>query len=289
MYALDWTGSLFTGFRVQICIMSYRVLRVRKITQMCQSMSDANTKDAVYSIRASRQRIDKSRVSLWLARNCCHLKLLKFVNWLQLVVSTNKRCQWNDAYLFQFISSAAGKFMRIFNLISMILLLGHWNGCLQFLVPMLQDFPTDSWVSLEDLQVLPPFLCLLLTLWFICNNLSHQTYYKLINSLRWLCIGSCLRRRITLLWCFVKSCDSVFTDEEENDYYTYLHYVGSNFLFRRAFFSQYKTMQIRHVWNVGAIKPWSPNAAQTSITYHLLFQDGVLSSVKNLQEESMPF
>ena len=44
--------------------------------------------------------------------------------------------------------------MRIFNLISMILLLGHWNGCLQFLVPMLQDFPTDSWVSLEDLQVL---------------------------------------------------------------------------------------------------------------------------------------
>src|SRR6218665_2241527 len=43
--------------------------------------------------------------------------------------------------------------MRIFNLISMILLLGHWNGCLQFLVPMLQDFPADSWVTLEDLQV----------------------------------------------------------------------------------------------------------------------------------------
>jgi len=44
--------------------------------------------------------------------------------------------------------------MRIINLIAMILLLGHWNGCLQFLIPMLQDFPTDSWVSLEDLQVL---------------------------------------------------------------------------------------------------------------------------------------
>jgi len=58
------------------------------------------------------------------------------------------------SFLFQFISSAAGKFMRIFNLIAMILLLGHWNGCLQFLIPMLQDFPTDSWVSLEDLQVL---------------------------------------------------------------------------------------------------------------------------------------
>ena len=47
--------------------------------------------------------------------------------------------------------------MRIFNLIAMILLLGHWNGCLQFLVPMLQDFPTDSWVSLEDLQVFQLF------------------------------------------------------------------------------------------------------------------------------------
>ena len=51
----------------------------------------------------------------------------------------------------QFVSSAVGKFMRIINLICMILLLGHWNGCLQFLVPMLQDFPPDSWVSLEDL------------------------------------------------------------------------------------------------------------------------------------------
>jgi len=40
----------------------------------------------------------------------------------------------------------------------MILLLGHWNGCLQFLIPMLQDFPNDSWVSLEDLQVFPDLL-----------------------------------------------------------------------------------------------------------------------------------
>ncbi|CAE1279423.1 HCN2 [Acanthosepion pharaonis] len=31
-------------------------------------------------------------------------------------------------------------------------LLGHWNGCLQFLVPMLQDFPQDCWVSIEELQ-----------------------------------------------------------------------------------------------------------------------------------------
>ena len=54
--------------------------------------------------------------------------------------------------LFQFLA-IAGKFMRIFNLICLMFLLGHWNGCLQFLVPTLQDFPQDCWVSIEELQV----------------------------------------------------------------------------------------------------------------------------------------
>jgi hypothetical protein len=54
---------------------------------------------------------------------------------------------------FQFVTSAAAKFIRFFNLVSLILLLAHWNGCLQFLVPMLQDFPRDCWVILEDLEV----------------------------------------------------------------------------------------------------------------------------------------
>lgn len=54
--------------------------------------------------------------------------------------------------LFQFLA-IAGKFMRIFNLICLMFLLGHWNGCLQFLVPMLQDFPKASWVCIEELQV----------------------------------------------------------------------------------------------------------------------------------------
>ena len=58
----------------------------------------------------------------------------------------------------QFVTSAAGKFIRFFNLVSLILLLAHWNGCLQFLVPMLQDFPRDSWVILEDLEVVPDFI-----------------------------------------------------------------------------------------------------------------------------------
>ncbi|RXM98445.1 Potassium/sodium hyperpolarization-activated cyclic nucleotide-gated channel 4 [Acipenser ruthenus] len=41
----------------------------------------------------------------------------------------------------------ASAMVRIVNLIGMMLLLCHWDGCLQFLVPMLQDFPQDCWVS----------------------------------------------------------------------------------------------------------------------------------------------
>ena len=49
----------------------------------------------------------------------------------------------------------ASVFMRIFNLICMMLLVGHWSGCLQFLVPMLQGFPKQSWVAINELEVTP--------------------------------------------------------------------------------------------------------------------------------------
>lgn len=50
----------------------------------------------------------------------------------------------------------ASAVMRICNLISMMLLLCHWDGCLQFLVPMLQDFPRNCWVSINGMVVSPP-------------------------------------------------------------------------------------------------------------------------------------
>ena len=59
----------------------------------------------------------------------------------------NKKPPW-----IQFLSSL-GVFMRIFNLICIMLLIGHWSGCLQFLVPMLQGFPNNSWVAINELQV----------------------------------------------------------------------------------------------------------------------------------------
>lgn len=50
----------------------------------------------------------------------------------------------------------ASAVVRIFNLIGMMLLLCHWDGCLQFLVPMLQDFPPDCWVSINHMVVRNP-------------------------------------------------------------------------------------------------------------------------------------
>ena len=68
----------------------------------------------------------------------------------QLKVSLSTVC--NSSSFFQFLNMAS-VFMRIFNLICMMLLVGHWSGCLQFLVPMLQGFPSNSWVAINELEV----------------------------------------------------------------------------------------------------------------------------------------
>lgn len=34
-----------------------------------------------------------------------------------------------------------------------MLLLSHWNGCVQFLVPYLLEFPENSWVVINGLEV----------------------------------------------------------------------------------------------------------------------------------------
>ncbi|KAL8177887.1 UNVERIFIED_CONTAM: hypothetical protein K2H54_022906 [Gekko kuhli] len=53
--------------------------------------------------------------------------------------------------IFHMTYDLASAVMRIINLIGMMLLLCHWDGCLQFLVPMLQDFPSDCWVSINGM------------------------------------------------------------------------------------------------------------------------------------------
>lgn len=43
---------------------------------------------------------------------------------------------------------------RILSLFMMIFLLCHWNGCVQYFVPMLEEFPSDCWVRRENLMVI---------------------------------------------------------------------------------------------------------------------------------------
>ena len=43
--------------------------------------------------------------------------------------------------------------LKVLNLIGLIILIAHLNGCLQFIVPMYMLQSNDSWVSLNNFQV----------------------------------------------------------------------------------------------------------------------------------------
>lgn len=83
--------------------------------------------------------------------------------WIELGLNATRttRCWQNHnicpilpvPQIFHMTYDLASAMVRIVNLIGMMLLLCHWDGCLQFLVPMLQDFPADCWVSKNKMVV----------------------------------------------------------------------------------------------------------------------------------------
>ncbi|XP_040019237.2 potassium/sodium hyperpolarization-activated cyclic nucleotide-gated channel 1 [Gasterosteus aculeatus] len=72
-------------------------------------------------------------------------KILSLLRLLRLSRLIRYIHQWEE--VFHMTYDLASAMVRIMNLIGMMLLLCHWDGCLQFLVPMLQDFPSDCWVT----------------------------------------------------------------------------------------------------------------------------------------------
>ncbi|NXM92212.1 HCN3 protein, partial [Oenanthe oenanthe] len=78
-------------------------------------------------------------------------KILSLLRLLRLSRLIRYIHQWEE--IFHMTYDLASAVVRIFNLIGMMLLLCHWDGCLQFLVPMLQDFPEDCWVSKNHMVV----------------------------------------------------------------------------------------------------------------------------------------
>ena len=49
-----------------------------------------------------------------------------------------------------FITTSA--LTRILSLVLILMIIAHWDGCIQYLVPSLQNFPLDSWVTINGLQ-----------------------------------------------------------------------------------------------------------------------------------------
>uniref|UniRef100_UPI00358DE2CB potassium/sodium hyperpolarization-activated cyclic nucleotide-gated channel 3-like isoform X1 n=2 Tax=Myxine glutinosa TaxID=7769 RepID=UPI00358DE2CB len=77
-------------------------------------------------------------------------KILSLLRLLRLSRLIRYIHQWEE--IFHMTYDLASAVVRIFNLIGMMLLLCHWDGCLQFLVPMLQDYPPDCWISLNSMK-----------------------------------------------------------------------------------------------------------------------------------------
>nr|XP_046912889.1 potassium/sodium hyperpolarization-activated cyclic nucleotide-gated channel 1-like [Dermatophagoides farinae] len=123
---------------------------------------------------------DNYQASIWQAGRALRilriLKMLSLLRLLRLSRLVRYVSQWEEVYMSNLANMTMSKdqkcffinlskipgykkflnmasvFMKIFNLICMMLLIGHWSGCLQFLVPMLQGFPTNSWVAINELQ-----------------------------------------------------------------------------------------------------------------------------------------
>lgn len=74
------------------------------------------------------------------------VKLLSLLKLLRLSRVMRYVSKYEDFY------NLTASVIRYIKLVCMMLMVAHWNGCLGFLVPMLQDFPVDSWVALNNLQ-----------------------------------------------------------------------------------------------------------------------------------------
>uniref|UniRef100_A0A8C4PXM5 Cyclic nucleotide-binding domain-containing protein n=1 Tax=Eptatretus burgeri TaxID=7764 RepID=A0A8C4PXM5_EPTBU len=105
--------------------------------------------DYIYLIvqRGIDAELYKTARALRIVRFAKILSLLRLLRLSRLIRYIH---QWEE--IFHMTYDLASAVMRIFNLIGMMLLLCHWDGCLQFLVPMLQEFPHDSWVAINRMQ-----------------------------------------------------------------------------------------------------------------------------------------
>ncbi|CAF2394192.1 unnamed protein product [Rotaria sp. Silwood2] len=96
----------------------------------------------------SRKGLIKERSRQQRARNCvCRNDFIEEIILEPRLIAINYIKTW---FILDLFLSVASMVMRILNLLALIILLAQWNGCLQFMIPMFQNFPSDCWVAFID-------------------------------------------------------------------------------------------------------------------------------------------
>ncbi|CAF4406374.1 unnamed protein product [Rotaria sp. Silwood2] len=96
----------------------------------------------------SRKGLIKERLRQQRARNCvCRNDFIEEIILEPRLIAINYIKTW---FILDLFLSVASMVMRILNLLALIILLAQWNGCLQFMIPMFQNFPSDCWVAFID-------------------------------------------------------------------------------------------------------------------------------------------
>ena len=92
-------------------------------------------------------------------------KLLNVLKLLRLLRLTRMIGQYGDAY------QVTVSIVRYIKLLCFMLLLCHWNGCLHYFIAMLQDYPENSWVRVENLIDAPWYKAYG---WAMFKTISHM-------------------------------------------------------------------------------------------------------------------
>ncbi|XP_073744639.1 potassium/sodium hyperpolarization-activated cyclic nucleotide-gated channel 3 isoform X2 [Callorhinus ursinus] len=151
-FLLDLVLNFRTGIVVEEgaeILLAPRAIRSRYLrTWFLVDLISSIPVDYIFLVVELEPRLDaevyKTARALRIVRFTKILSLLRLLRLSRLIRYIH---QWEE--IFHMTYDLASAVVRIFNLIGMMLLLCHWDGCLQFLVPMLQDFPPDCWVSIN--------------------------------------------------------------------------------------------------------------------------------------------
>ncbi|XP_077861606.1 potassium/sodium hyperpolarization-activated cyclic nucleotide-gated channel 2-like [Saccoglossus kowalevskii] len=138
------TGIPVPGTAEQVILKPMKIAKQYAKTWFLIDLISSLPMDYVFLISGHASDSDMYRATraLRILRLTKLLSLLRLLRISRLIRYVKQWEEWIN------VASAV---IRIFNLIWVMLLVGHWNGCLQFLVPMLQEFPEDSWVTINNL------------------------------------------------------------------------------------------------------------------------------------------